>query len=92
MHGYFEDKDDELIFIFASRNMSLLEPPINIIQDKNDADELENHFEAMEDEILHVWFEAHNSNEGVFSESNFRPAYVVAMRITIDRLDDSVYD
>ena len=92
MHGFFEDNDESLIFIFASRNNSLIESPLNIIEDKNDADDLENHFEVMDDDILDVWFEAHNSKTFVFSHSDYRPAYVVAMRVVIDRLDDTVDD
>lgn len=80
-------KEDELIFIFGSRNSSPQEQVI--IRSKSDIDEFaQSVADSFEDGMaLSNWFNVHNSTRhGCYMESDFRPAYLAAFVLFVDRV------
>ena len=54
----------------------------------SDVKKVEDDLDSMSDDLLDRWYEVHNETAiGVFSESDYRPAYAVAALIVISRLE-----
>ena len=85
-HGFMYSKEDELVFVFGSKNSSVQN---SLIKSKSDIDEfakgIANSFE--DQTALSNWFNAHNSSRyDCYMESEFRPAYLAAFILFINKI------
>lgn len=83
---------DELYFIFGSRNSGFLADDKSrgfAISIKEDQDKLINYLKTNNDKLMDLWFASHNETCGgvSFEESGFRPHRIVSMLVTIVKND-----